>query len=393
VLPRDDELRTELQRPEHLAKLFEAALCQSASDCLVAAECFRVIEAVVADAPAEEIGDVVASYAAQYDLAARPIDCATAFAARVFTGSAPSLVLQLFASPANTFLNDAVLDAFKGLPAEDQRRLAEELELPQKIIAAFDAAQLNGHVTLLAKLFVEAEGPPFDTPGWSDFVGGRLRERLANREKKGVPEPTAEESEPEPGALGTENGHYQLDSSSSSESQSDSDDEDPSKPPARPIAILESPLSDSYSSSSDPDDENALALRDLSATHPVAAPAGIGSRTQQIRFSSSEEDGGEGGDHQDDRPPEDAGFTQDLDEFSSFSSEAQVAPTSDLFDDLDDSGEDARESSDGEDGGASAPKDPEPAGAEDGGATKETIVEVVEESGSLAADAGDGSRS
>jgi hypothetical protein len=93
------------------------------------------------------------------------------------------------------------------------------------------------------------------------------------------------------------------------------------------------------------------------------------------------------------RPPEDAGFTKDLDVLSSFSSEVQVAPTSDLFDDLDDSGEDARESSDGEDGGASAQKATEPAGAEDGGATKETIVEVVEESGSLAPDAGDGSRS
>jgi hypothetical protein len=371
ALRRGDSLLSELQSPENLTKLLDAAICQSPYDALVAAECFRVIETVLSEAPTEEIVDLVASYASQYDFAARPIDCATAFAARVFTGHAPNLVLQLFRRPANTILNEAVLAAFRKLPQAEQLRRAEDLLLPQRIIAAFDASQVNGHVTLLAELFRNAEGSLFDAPEWREFASGRLSERLEIREKKDVPEPTAEESPAE----AQEFNQVELELSSSSESPPDSDDDDTNKRVTGHDGIVESPESYSYSSSSDGDDDEGAHLHHIADENTIPARVGTAARSQQISHLRSEEDEDEIGDadHEEDRPSENA---VNMDLLSSLGGIAQAAPKAPgLFDDMDD----FPEGSDGEDGRACDPETAERPFADDENAREVNIGEETEE--------------
>jgi hypothetical protein len=108
----DPDILPRLQSPDIVSRLLDASVATSATyDALIASECFQIVERILQSGNSD-LSALVASRASEFRVADRPVDCSLAFCARVFPAELPGLVERVFAKPANTFLNAAIVDAF-----------------------------------------------------------------------------------------------------------------------------------------------------------------------------------------------------------------------------------------------------------------------------------------
>lgn len=243
------------QTPDFMRTILEAAVSEGIDE-KVAAYCYRVASLILKVNNSDDIKAVVAEYAEKYTFTIEDsCNYTAACAADIFPEKAVAIMSVICdENTNNTFLNAALIKAFKGLDKERRIEIAEEQDLWTKVQARFASGYgYNGQVSQLAEILegLEIEGK------WNDEFKQQVKDRVSAREKIfGVNDGSSSEGE-----ITDNHQNYADESDSDSDSRSDSDSSDPESDPSSDQESDDrssdsDDSSDDKSSSSDSDDDH-----------------------------------------------------------------------------------------------------------------------------------------
>lgn len=156
----------------------------------------------------DEISNIISEIEPKFDLPNRStVDGVTAYACNIFILSAAHLITYLFDEKSNTFLNSAILQAFKKLEWSDQIHLVNNKDLVRLIISSFQKVDEkdenntslfvkndNGHISELADYLntefairkdsgnIDDRSKCFESEEWKNFVNTQLNPHMNQRE-------------------------------------------------------------------------------------------------------------------------------------------------------------------------------------------------------------------
>jgi hypothetical protein len=166
-----------------LKGLLEAALNPGhvANPNLFQAEVFTVIEIIARNCAIA--GPIIQMFESRYEFDAAHFHCGTVAALRVFKGGLQALLPRFFEENSQTILNGIIARRLQELPTVTLAAYLKDFGIVDHIYKAFEANQVNGHLTDLAS-FLDGHNtisPILQTREWKAFAEKQLHPRLSDR--------------------------------------------------------------------------------------------------------------------------------------------------------------------------------------------------------------------